>query len=166
VAFLAVIQGRVAIESAVGSEPRRVAWGIVLAAVALGSAGLDGARLIRPGSFGSVRLETSAAQVAELERARNLAAKQTRSVLCEPALWGLAWDPPFPTYVFDDYPYFHEPARRRGLLRAGGLEGLFARRHFGLIILDPADERLGNAALAAGYVRQTGWSHLSVLVPP
>ncbi len=166
VAFLAVIQARYLIETAAQAVPRRAMAGIALAAVALGATGLDAARLIRPGRLGTVNLATDAARGAELEQARRLAVRQDGAVLCQPALWGLGWDLPFPSYVFDDYPYFHAPAVRRGLLRGGGIEGLLAARHFRLLILEPNDRLFLSAAVAAGYRRQPGWSHLVVLTPP
>jgi len=141
---------------------------LVLAVLALVSAGLDAARLAAAGGgrLGKVRLALDADQRSELERAAVLASRAGGDVYCQPALSGLAWDPPLPAPIFDDYVYFHQPAARRGLLRGPGLEGLLARYQYPLIILEPDNQRMLAAATAAGYVRQPGWSRLAVLTPP
>lgn len=141
---------------------------LVLAVLALGSAGLDAARLAAAGGgrLGKVRLALDADQRSELERAAVLASRAGGDVYCQPALSGLAWDPPLPAPIFDDYVYFHQPAARRGLLRGPGLEGLLARYQYPLVILEPDNQRMLAAATAAGYVRQPGWSRLAVLTPP
>ena len=98
---------------------------LVLAVLALGSAGLDAARLAAAGGgrLGQVRLALDADQRSELERAAVLASRAGGDVYCQPALSGLAWDPPLPAPIFDDYVYFHQPAARQRPAprpRAGG----------------------------------------------
>lgn len=166
VGFLAVIQARLLVESATLPGPAPALTAGLLAAVAFGSAGLDIARLARPGLMGSVRLELDPTQAAEWARARELARQETGPVFCEPALSGLAWDLPLPAYVFDDYTYFHQPAQRRGLLRGGGVPGLLASHHFRLVVLTPENRTLLDAAVSAGYRPQPGWSRVAVLTPP
>jgi hypothetical protein len=146
------------------------AWLLVLALAPASAAwaGLDAARLagIGDGRLGRVRLSLDADQVAEIDRARELAREAGGRVYCQPALSGLAWAPPLPAPIFDDYAYFHRPAAERGLLRGAGLEGLLDQHQYPLIVLEGRSEEILAAATAAGYVRRPGWNHLAVLDPP
>lgn len=168
VGFLAVAQARIQIEFALDkiSHPRPATSTVVLAAIALGSVGLEIARPALPNRFGTVYLKLDDSRRTELERARELARRRNGAIYCRPALWGLAWDLPFPAYVFDDYPYFQRPAERRGLLNGGGLESLILNRHFQLMILENDDEDTLQTALKAGYRDAPGWSRIKVLLPP
>jgi len=144
VGFLAAVEARALADSASARGGRLAPAGFVLAAVALGASGLDAARLAGVGRAGSVRMGIDPGLRAEHDRARAMVGRATGPVLCQPGLWGLAWGLPFSACVWDDYPYFQEPASRRGLLEGGGLPGLLARRHF----------------------RLPGWSRLAVFTPP
>ena len=167
VGFLAVTLARLMIGA---SEPS--AWRLprpatlILAAVALCSAGADAACLMGVDRFGTARLSMTAGQRVELEKARALTVRADGAVFCQPALTGLAWDLPFPAYVFDDYPYFHTPAQKRGLLRGSGLSGLIADHHFQVLILQLDDTLLFNDAINSGYVRQPKWSRFAVFTDP
>lgn len=165
VGFLAVNEAGWLIESA-GKFPARLSPALLaLSVVAISSSGLDAMRIASPGRLGTVRLKPGEDRLRELKRAQVLAEAETGVVCCQPALWGLGWDLPVPAYVFDDYPYFQEPAERRGLLRGGGLPGLLAARHFRLMILETDNLPFINAATAAGYLRELGWSHLAIMRP-
>jgi hypothetical protein len=141
---------------------------LVLAPASAICTGLDAARLagLGDGRLGRVRLALAPDQVAEIDRARELARGAGGGVYCQPALSGLAWDPPLPAPVFDDYVYFHRPAAERGLLRGAGWQGLLDEHRYPLIILENRSEEILAAATAAGYVRRPGWKHLAVLDPP
>ncbi len=163
VGFLAVIQARALIESVSVPIKRLPVALIILATISLSTSAVETARLILPRRFGSAGISQSQERQAELRRVRALLESQHGPVICQPALWGLAWNLSYPAYVFDDYLYFQKPAQRRGLLIDGGPAGLIARHYFDLMVLEPADNTLLDAALAAGYQRQPGWSTLVVL---
>lgn len=168
VGFLSVVQARWLAENLGAPEVRRgsLATALALAAVATAAAGADAARLVWPTRFGATGLAIAPNRLDELDRARGIAVAASGPVYCQPALSGLAWNLPLPAYLFDDYPYFHEPARRRGLLRGGGLEGLIETQYFQTMILESDNERMLDAATEAGYVRRPGWTRLAVLTAP
>ncbi|QEH37576.1 hypothetical protein OJF2_61670 [Aquisphaera giovannonii] len=146
------------------ARPALAALGLMVAAWA----GLDALRIagVGDGRLGRIRLALEPGHRAEVDRAAGLARRVGGEIYCQPALSGLALDPPFPMPIFDDYVYFHRPAAERGLLRGPGLRGLLERHEFPLIVLEARSEEILAAALAAGYVRQPGWSYLAVLEPP
>jgi hypothetical protein len=171
VSLLVMIGVKLLMDSATlggGLTPPRRAWLLILALASAGWAGLDVVRLAGAGDgrLGRVRLALAADQISEIERARELAREAAGGVYCQPALSGLAWDPPLPAPIFDDYAYFHRPAAERGLLKGAGLQGLFDQHHYPLIILENRSEEIMAAATAAGYARQPGWKHIAVLDPP
>ena len=169
VAFLSVVAARKLAEDLAAPVVRRasIASALILAAVATGAAGMDASRLAWPARFGAAGLSIAPELLTELEEARGLARSVSGPLYCQPALSGLAWGPPLPAYLFDDdYLYFHEPALRAGRLRGGGLNGLIEERYFQIMILESSNQRLLNAATAAGYVRRTGGTRLAVLTPP
>ncbi|MDR3622489.1 MAG: hypothetical protein P4L85_24270 [Paludisphaera borealis] len=167
VGFLAVIQASFIARGAFIPRPRVVLFGIAFVGLAaLFSSLVDAGRLIQPDRFGVVRLEIGPEKTAELERVRDRIRRESRPTFCQPGLWGLAWGLPFPAYVYDDYPYFQEPATQRGVLSDGGLAGVFERHHFGLVVLELNSDVFLNQALASGYVREPGWSHIVVLTSP
>ncbi len=164
--FLSVILARQLIEGLDQVDHRRslLAWG--LTGVAICSAGLDASRLASSGKVGSVRLTIAPDRLEELERARAFASRFTGAVYFQPALSGLAWDLSFPAYVFDDYPYYHAPAVKRGLLRGDGPMGLVRDHYFSVMVIENSDATMLDAAVQAGYVRQAAWSQVAVLTPP
>jgi hypothetical protein len=141
---------------------------VVTALLAACWAGLDVLRIAGTGDgrLGRVRLALEPGHAAEIDRASELARRAGGAVYCQPALSGLALDPPFPAPIFDDYVYFHRPAAERGLLHGPGLRGLLERHEYPLIVLEGRSEEILAVALAAGYVRRPGWSYLAVLDPP
>ena len=170
VAFLAVTLARVMISTPprsnlTGWRSSRLAM-LALFCGSLVSAGADSACLVGGGRFGNARLVMTDEELTELENAKTLAVHANGAVFCQPALTGLAWDLPFPAYVYDDYPYFHTPALRKGLLHGQGLSGLIAHHHFRVLILQPDSLPLLEAAVDAGYVRQPRWSHFAVFAFP
>jgi hypothetical protein len=172
VSLLVMIGVKLAMDSPAfsgGLAPSRPAWLLILALAPASAVctGLDAARLagLGDGRLGQVRLGLAPDQVAEIDRARKLAREAGGGVYCQPALSGLAWAPPLPAPIFDDYVYFHRPAAERGLLRGTGLQGLLDEHRYPLIILENRSEEVLAAATAAGYVRRPGWKHLAVLDP-
>ncbi len=172
VGFLAVTEARVLADD-LGSASIGSRWAtptlmaaVLLSAVATFTAGADACRLVWPSRFGAPGLALSPGHADELDRARALVGTTEGAVYCQPALSGLAWRPNLPSYQFEDYPYFHRPALQRHVLHGGGLEGLIATRHFRLIVVDPPNRIVQEAATAAGYARQPGWTHLVVLTAP
>lgn len=132
------------------------------------SATLDVARLagLEHYCLGRLRLSLDHESIAELQRVGKLIRGAEGEVYCQPALCGLAFDPPLPAPNFGDYDYFHKPAAARGLLRGRGLEGLLADHFFPLVVLDVHNERMLATVSGAGYVRQPGWKHILVLEAP
>ena len=171
VGFLAVTLARVMISPPTPRSnlpdgvPSRLAI-VALFCVSLVSAGADTACLLGGGRFGNARLVMTGEELTELENAKALAIQADGAVFCQPALTGLAWDLPFPAYVYDDYPYFHAPALRKGLLHGKGLSGLIAGHHFQVLILQRDSLPLLDAAVDAGYVRQPRWTQFAVYTAP
>lgn len=173
VSLLVMIGAKLVLDSPAlaGGLARSRPAGLLVAALATASAawaGLDVARLsgLGDGRLGKIRLTLAPDQVAEIDRARELAREAGGEVFCQPALSGLAWEPPLPAPVFEDYAYFHRPAAERGLLKGDGLRGLLGRHRYRLIILETRSEEFLAAAGAAGYVRRPGWKYIALLDPP
>jgi len=101
-----------------------------------------------------------------MERARALVQTVDGPVYCQPGLSGLAWDLPFPVYTFDDEPFYHRPASRRGLLDGPGKRGQIAEHYFRMIVLEPESVDIADPARAAGYIQQPGWPTLQVFTVP
>lgn len=140
----------------------------VLSLLAIVSAGLDVARLagLAEGRLGTLRITLDRDCLAELDQVGIMARLAGGDVYCQPALWGLAFDPRLPAPNFDDYGYFHRLAAARGLLRGVGPDGLLAQHFYPLVVLDIHNDPMLVAAKAAGYVRQPGWNHVIVLEAP
>ena len=146
---------------------------IIWAAAAIGllfaaSSCLDVARLagLEDYRLGRLRLSLDRQSISELERVGEMIPRYKGMVYCEPALSGLAFNPPLPAPNFADYGYFHRLAADRGLLRGPGPEGLLAQHCYPLIVLKLNDRAMLDVATKAGYIRQPGWNHITVLEAP
>lgn len=146
-----------------------LAWALApVGLLLLTLAGVDVARLagLEHYRLGRLRLALDRESFVELDRLGRIIEHTNGEVFCQPALWGLAFNPPLPTVNFDDYDYFHKPAAARGLLRDAGPKGLLARHHYPLVALETYNTQMLEIATAAGYVRQPGWKRIVVLQPP
>ncbi len=168
VAFLGSLSAKHLLEL-VGTEGKRRAPVFVMALLALisvGTAGLDIARFVFPGKLGATRLVVSAEKSRELNLARALIARTDGPVFCQPALTGLAWNLPFPVYIFDDAPYFHKPAVQRGLLHGGGFSELIETRHFAILVFENDNQSSIETAIKAGYERLGDTKEIVLLKKP
>jgi hypothetical protein len=164
--FLAMILARRVIEAVEARERLATPLLGAIAVAAVACTALDVGRLAAPGRFDLVQQRFAAAHDPEMERARALVLAADGPVYCQPGLSGLAWNLPFPVYTFDDEPFFHRPASRRGLLHGPGMMGQIAERHFRLLVLEPEAFDLLEPARRAGYVQQPDWPTLKVFNAP
>lgn len=164
--FLAVVLARRLVEAAAAAEPAARPAFAVLAIAAVAAASQDAARLADPGRFDLVQARFDVDRRAELDRVAALLREADGPVYCQPALSGLALDLPFPVYTFDDEPFFHRPAAKRGLLKGAGVQGQMAAHHFRMMVVEAESEGLADMVRGAGYVEQPGWTHLHVFTPP
>ncbi|APW61651.1 hypothetical protein [Paludisphaera borealis] len=164
--FLALILARRLIEAVEAREGLAAPLLGGLAVAALACSLQDVGRLASPGRFDLVQHRFTAARNPEMERARDLVRAADGPVYCQPGLSGLAWNLPFPVYTFDDEPFFHRPAKRRGLLRGPGMMGQIAERHFRLVVLESEAVDLVEPMKRAGYIQQPDWPTLLVFTAP
>lgn len=164
--FLAMILARRVIEAVESRERIAAPLAAAVAVAALACSLQDVGRLAAPGRFDVVRQRFNADHAVEMARARALVQAVDGPVYCQPGLSGLAWGLPFPVYTFDDEPFFHRPAARRGLLEGSGMRGQIAAHYFRMIVLEPESVDIADPARAAGYVQQPGWSTLQVFTAP
>ena len=164
--FLAMILARRVIEAVEARERIAGPLAAAVAVAALACSVQDVGRLAAPGRFDVVRGRFTADHADELARAGALVRSVDGPVYCQPGLSGLAWGLPFPVYTFDDEPFYHRPAARRGLLEGPGMRGQIAAHYFRMIVLEPESVDIAEPARDAGYVRQPGWSTLQVFTAP
>jgi hypothetical protein len=164
--FLTMIAARRLIEAVVARERLAGPLAAAVAVAALACSAQDVVRLAAPERFDVVRQRFAADHADELARAGALVQAVDGPVYCQPGLSGLAWDLPFPVYTFDDEPFFHRPAARRGLLDGPGMRGQIAAHYFRMIVLEPESVDIADPARAAGYVQQPGWPTLLVFTAP
>lgn len=162
--LLAVVLARRLVE--VVAERSHV-WALAaVAAAGLAATAQDVVRVVAPARFDLVHDRFDAGRRAELDRARGLLQKADGPVYCQPALSGLTLGLPFPVYTFDDEPFFHRPAAKRGLLKGDGVAGQVLSRHFRVIVAEPENDYLLSLARQAGYVERDDWKYFHVLTSP